>query len=215
MWRHFDISISDFGIILMVCGLLCVILGLTRRAHAPKVSFLCGILLLLCGGLMWLLPRIHIPSQLSTRLSFLLVGIALLSADLVNWYKRLKCTVPWQGEFLDITTYGRRGSGLSCGSAVFRYLVEGVSYQRASLDRRFWLPHVPLPEKIHSGRPLRHLSEPGGSPPLRLVETAPFRASVHLRGSSARGGFPLINRPDPPLPGCRQTGTAWSPVPPG
>ena len=145
MWRHFDISISDFGIILMVCGLLCIILGVTRRAHAPKVSSLCGLLLLLCGGLMWLLPRIHIPSQLSTRLSFLLVGIALLSADLVNWYKRLKCTVPWQGEFLDITTYGRRGSGLSCGSAVFRYLVEGVSYQRASLDRRFWLGFLTSP----------------------------------------------------------------------
>ena len=118
MWRHFDISISDFGIILMVCGLLCIILGVTRRAHAPKVSSLCGLLLLLCGGLMWLLPRIHIPSQSLTRIEFLLVGIALLSVDLVNWYKRLKCTVPCQGEFLDITTYGRRRSGLSCGSAV-------------------------------------------------------------------------------------------------
>ena len=52
MWRYFDISVSDFGIILVACGIVCVILGLTRRAHAPKLSLIFGFLLLLCGGLM-------------------------------------------------------------------------------------------------------------------------------------------------------------------
>ena len=145
MWRYFDVDIPTFGILLVVCGLICVLMGLTRRAYAPRVSFLCGLLLLLCGGLMWLVPRLHIPSQSLTRIEFLLVGIALLSVDLVNWYKRLKCTVPCQGEFLDITTYGRRRSGLSCGSAVFRYQVAGVSYQQASLEKRFWLGFLDSP----------------------------------------------------------------------
>ena len=52
MWRYFDLSISDFGMILIVCGLVCVILGLTRRAHAPLASVLCGLLLLVSGGLL-------------------------------------------------------------------------------------------------------------------------------------------------------------------
>ena len=40
MWRYFDLSISDFGMILIVCGLVCVILGLTRRAHATLAGVL-------------------------------------------------------------------------------------------------------------------------------------------------------------------------------
>ena len=190
MWRHFDISISDFGIILMVCGLLCVILGLTRRAHTPKVSFLCGILLLLCGGLMWLLPRIHIPSQLSTRLSFLLVGIALLSADLVNWYKRLKCTVPWQGEFRDITIYGRKRSGLSCGSAVFRYLVDGASYQQASLDRRFWLGFrtSPFLKRFTAGDRCAIYLNPG-DPRRFALSRRPHFGLLSICGAALLAGF--------------------------
>ena len=139
MWRYFDLSISDFGMILIVCGLVCVILGLTRRAHAPLVSVLCGLLLLVSGGLMWLIPRLDISPENFTRLEFLLAGSALLAVDLVNDYKRLKCTVPLQGEFLEITTYGTRKSGLMYGAAVFSYQVDGVSYQQASLDKRFWL----------------------------------------------------------------------------
>ena len=145
MWRYFDLSVSDFGIFLVVCGLVCVFLGLTRRAYAPLISLICGILLLLCGGAMWLLPRLDLSEQTLTRLSFLLVGIALLSVDLVNYYKRLKCSVPCEGEFQDIATYGLRKSGLCYGSAVFCYHVEDVSYQQSSLDKRFWLGFLKSP----------------------------------------------------------------------
>ena len=145
MWRYFDLSISDFGIILAVCGLVCVLLGLTRRARAPRLSVLWGLLLLAAGGLMWLLPRLSIPAPALTRLSFLLAGSGLLSVDLINYYKRRKCTVPWQGEFWDLTTYGTRKSGLEYGAAVFRYQVDGVSYQQPSLDRRFWLGFLKSP----------------------------------------------------------------------
>ena len=138
MWRYFDFSISEFGVILMLCGAVCIILGLTRRAHAPRVSLLSGLLLLLGGGLMWLLPRLNLSAAALTRLSFLLVGIAFVSVDLVNADRRRQCTLPWQGEFWDVTTYGTRKSGLSYGSAVFRYRVDGVSYQQPSLDKRFW-----------------------------------------------------------------------------
>ncbi len=145
MWRHLDLNLSDFGIILIVCGLVCIILGLTRRAHAPLTSFFYGLLLLLGGGLMWLVPRINIPQQTLTRLSFLLIGIVFLSIDMINNYKRLKCTVPCQGEFLEVFTYGRKYTGLSYGSAVFRYLVDGISYQQISLDKRFWLGFLESP----------------------------------------------------------------------
>ena len=147
MWRYFDISVSDFGIILVACGIVCVILGLTRRAHAPKLSLIFGFLLLLCGGLMWLIPRLDIPENTMTKLTFLLVGAALLSFDLVNYFKRRKCTVPWRGEYRDISTYGRRNSGLVCGSAVFSYIVDGALYERASLDKRFWLGFMSSPFK--------------------------------------------------------------------
>ena len=75
------------------------------------------------------------------------------SIDLVNYYKRLKCTVPWQGEFLDISTYGVRKKGLSYGAAVFSYQVDGISYQQASLDKRSWLTFLKSPflNKIYSG----------------------------------------------------------------
>ena len=145
MWRYFDLSISDFGMILIVCGLVCVILGLTRRAHAPLASVLCGLLLLVSGGLMWLIPRLDISPENFTRLEFLLAGSALLAVDLVNDYKRLKCTVPCEGEFQDIATYGLRKSGLCYGSAVFCYHVEDVSYQQSSLDKRFWLGFLKSP----------------------------------------------------------------------
>lgn len=94
MWRHFDVTVADVGMILMICGALCVILGVTRRAYAPRVSLLWGILLLLCGGALWLLPQLDLSSQFLTRLSFLSVGATFLAADLVNYFKRRKCTVP-------------------------------------------------------------------------------------------------------------------------
>ena len=102
---------------------------------------------LLCGGLMWLIPRLDIPENTMTKLTFLLVGAALLSFDLVNYFKRRKCTVPWRGEYRDISTYGRRNSGLVCGSAVFSYIVDGALYERASLDKRFWLGFMSSPFK--------------------------------------------------------------------
>ena len=90
MWRYFDISVSDFGIILVVCGIVCVILGLTRRAHAPMLSLIFGLIMLLCGSLMWLIPRLDIPE-------------------------------------------------------VFSYIVDGGLYERASLDKRFWLGFMDSP----------------------------------------------------------------------
>lgn len=145
MWRYFDISVSDFGIILVMCGIVCVILGLTRRAHAPMLSLIFGLIMLLCGSLMWLIPRLDIPEYVMTKLTFLLAGATFLSFDLVNYFKRLKCTVPWRGEYRDINTYGRRNSGLVCGSAVFSYIVDGALYERASLDKRFWLGFMDSP----------------------------------------------------------------------
>ena len=111
MWRYFDLSISDFGMILIVCGLVCVILGLTRRAHAPLASVLCGLLLLVSGGLMWLIPRLDISPEIFTRLEFLLAGSALLAVDLVNDYKRLKCTVKNSTNSGSFTANGWRLNG--------------------------------------------------------------------------------------------------------
>lgn len=145
MIRLLNLDIPTLGILLALCGLVCLFLGLTRRAYAPLLSICSGLLLLLCGGLMWLLPRIHFPQQTLTRLSFLLVGIAFLAVELINYFRRLSCTVPWQGEFLDVATYGARTTGLSYGSAVFRYRVDGVSYQQSSLDKRFWLTFLTSP----------------------------------------------------------------------
>lgn len=145
MWRHFDVTVADVGMILMICGALCVILGVTRRAYAPRVSLLWGILLLLCGGALWLLPQLDLSSQFLTRLSFLSVGATFLAADLVYYFKRRKCTVPCQGAFLDTAVYGRKGTGLQYGAAVFRYQADGVSYDQASLDKRFWLGFLTSP----------------------------------------------------------------------
>lgn len=162
MWRHFDVTVADVGMILMICGALCVILGVTRRAYAPRVSLLWGILLLLCGGALWLLPQLDLSSQFLTRLSFLSVGATFLAADLVNYFKRRKCTVPCQGAFLDTAVYGRKGTGLQYGAAVFRYQADGVSYDQASLDKRFWLGFLTSPffKNIQRRRPLHHLSKP-------------------------------------------------------
>ncbi len=138
MNRLFNFGITELGILLVVCGLVCILLALTRRAYSPKASFFYGILMLIFGGLMWLLPRLSINREFLSRLGLLLGGVVLVSIDLVNYYKRLKCTVPWQGEFQEVSTYGRRKSGLSYGAAIFHYWVDGVSYQQASLDKRCW-----------------------------------------------------------------------------
>lgn len=128
-----------YTIFLAVCGVVCIITGLARWADKPSLSLLYGFLLLLCGGLIWLLPRLNLSSRITDRISYLLIGAALLSVDLVNYYKRLKCTDRIQGRFLKTISYGaRKWSGLQYGSAVFQYTVDGTSYEQASLDRRFW-----------------------------------------------------------------------------
>lgn len=145
MYRYFNLDIESLGIIFVICGVVCIILALTRKAYAPLLSFICGILLLLCGGLMWLSSRLSILQWCLGHFGTLAGGIAFASIDLVNYYKRLKCTVPWQGEFLDISTYGVRKKGLSYGAAVFSYQVDGISYQQSSLDKRSWLTFLKSP----------------------------------------------------------------------
>ena len=145
MDRFFGSDIAVLGFILALCGLVCLILAVTRRAQSPRIALYSGVFLLLFGGVIWLLPLLDIPQPLLTRLSFFFIGIAFVSIDLVNFYKRLKCTVPWQGQFLDVSTYGMRKSGLCYGSAVFLYQVDDVSYQRASLDKRTWFAFLKSP----------------------------------------------------------------------
>ena len=88
MYRYLNLDITQLGILLMICGVVCVIMALTRRAYAPRLSFLCGILLLISGGLMWLLPQLSIPKGFLSRLGLLAGGIIFLAIDLVNYYKR-------------------------------------------------------------------------------------------------------------------------------
>lgn len=128
-------------------------MALTRRAYAPKLSFLCGIILIPCGSVMWLLPRFDNLQRFFTHFATLLGGIIFLSIDLINYYKRRKCTVTLQGQFLDISTYGRKKKGLSYGSAVFRYRMDGDTYEQASLDKRSWLTFLksPFQKKFTAG----------------------------------------------------------------
>ena len=190
MWRYFDFSISEFGVILMLCGAVCIILGLTRRAHAPRVSLLSGLLLLLGGGLMWLLPRLNLSAAALTRLSFLLVGIAFVSVDLVNAYRRRQCTLHHLWHEKKRPQLRLRRLPLPGG----RRFLSAAQPGQAVLAG---LPRFPLFEAIHPRRELHHLPQSEEPPPLRPVQAAPAGMLLGLRGGPAGGILPWMISPAP------------------
>ena len=117
-----------------------------------------------------------------------------LAADLVNYFKRRKCTVPCQGAFLDTAVYGRKGTGLQYGAAVFRYQADGVSYDQASLDKRFWLGFLtsPFSKTFKEGDHCTIYLNPNNPPAFCHFSASPIGALHDLRHFSVRGIFPFI-----------------------
>lgn len=141
------------GVLLIVLGIFCIIMGVSKRAHDPTTATISGFLLLAIGLIILLAILLEGNKSVLYGAGFLVAAVLCFALDVGRSSRMSKCVQPCEGEFCGVINYETLGLLLNrptgktakysrffhVDSAVFRYWVQGEEQKQSALDYRFRL----------------------------------------------------------------------------